>query len=286
VVILRPGTAHLREVARASRMEGVEQPPVRRVATALATVLLAGCAGPAAAPAPPAPAASTPPAPAASGDALTSVLVFTRTTGFRHASIPDGVAAIQRLGAEHGFAVTATEDPGAFTADGLAPHQAVVWLSTTGDVLDAAQQAAFQRYVEGGGGFVGIHAAADTEYDWPWYGELVGAWFRRHPAVQEATVRVEDRAHPSTGHLSDPWVRSDEWYDFRGNPRPAVRVLLSLDEASYTGGSMGDHPITWCHDVGAGRSWYTGVGHTEESFADPDVTRLLLGGIRWAAGAG
>jgi type 1 glutamine amidotransferase len=224
--------------------------------------------------------------PAASAAALTSVLVFTRTKGFRHSSIPAGIAAIQRLGAEHGFAVTATEDAGAFTAAGLAPHQAVVWLSTTGDVLDAAQQAAFERYIADGGGYVGIHAAADTEYDWPWYGDLVGAWFRTHPAVQEATVRVEDRAHPSTAHLPDPWVRTDEWYDFRTDPRPDVRVLLRLDESSYTGGSMGDHPITWCREVGAGRSWYTGVGHTEASFADPDVTRMLLGGIRYAAGGG
>jgi uncharacterized protein len=250
---------------------------MRRAAAALATVVLAGCAGPAAAPAPT-------PAPTPSGGL--SVLVFTKTAGFRHPSIPAGVAAIERLGAEHGFAVTATEDAGAFTAAGLAPHQAVVWLSTTGDVLDAAQQAAFERYLEDGGGYVGIHAAADTEYGWPWYGELVGAWFRRHPAVQEATVRVEDRAHPSTARLPDPWVHTDEWYDFRTNPRPGVRVLMSLDESSYTGGSMRDHPITWCRDVGAGRSWYTGLGHTEESYADANVTRMLLGGIRYAAGAG
>ncbi|WP_410809346.1 ThuA domain-containing protein [Micromonospora sp. 067-2] len=224
------------------------------------------------------------PAPASAAP-LTKVLVFSKTAGFRHSSIPNGIAAIRQLGTANGFSVTATEDAAQFTAANLAQYQAVVFLSTTGDVLNATQQTAFESYIAAGGGYVGVHAAADTEYDWPWYGGLVGAWFSSHPAIQTATIRVEDRSNPSTSHLGDTWVRADEWYNYRTNPRPNVRVLASLDESSYSGGSMGDHPITWCRAYGGGRAWYTGLGHTEESYTDPNFTRMLLGGLRVAAGA-
>ncbi|MGH3879422.1 MAG: ThuA domain-containing protein [Actinophytocola sp.] len=224
--------------------------------------------------------------PTAAAAPLTRILVFSKTAGFRHDSIPAGIAAIRQLGADNGFAVDATEDAAAFTTQNLARYQAVVWLSTTGNVLDAAQQAAFESYVTGGGGYVGVHAAADTEYDWPWYGQLVGAWFASHPNQQQASVVIEDRANASTSHLPAVWSRFDEWYNYRTNPRAAVKVLASLDESSYSGGSMnGDHPITWCHDVGAGRAWYTGLGHTTESYSDPRFTRMLLGGIRVASRA-
>ncbi|GII55263.1 hypothetical protein Pth03_36520 [Planotetraspora thailandica] len=217
---------------------------------------------------------------------LTKILVFSKTAGFRHSSIPNGIAAVQQLGAANGFAVVATEDAGAFTTANLAQYQAVVWLSTTGDVLNDAQQAAFQSYIASGGGYVGVHAAADTEYDWPWYGGLVGAWFASHPATQQATIRVEDRANASTAHLPQTWTRTDEWYNYRTNPRTGVKVLAGLDESSYSGGAMGgDHPITWCHDYMGGRAWYTGLGHTEESYADPNFTRMLLGGIQIASRA-
>jgi type 1 glutamine amidotransferase len=236
----------------------------------LAAVLLAGCVGPAASPSP---------SPASSG---VRVLVFSRTAGFRHDSIPAGIAAVRELG---GFVVDATEDAGAFTGPNLARYRVVVFLNTTGDVLDATQQQAFEAYVRGGGGYVGVHAATDTEYDWPFYGELVGTWFKAHPAVQPARIVVEDRGHPATAHLGATWSRSDEWYNFRDNPRPRVHVLLALDESSYTGGLMGkDHPIAWCHQVGKGRSFYTGLGHTVESFREADFRAHLLGGIRWAAG--
>ncbi|MDH2427346.1 ThuA domain-containing protein [Sphaerisporangium sp. TRM90804] len=221
----------------------------------------------------------------ASAAPLTKILVFSKTAGFRHSSIPAGVAAIQRLGAANGFTVTATEDAGAFTTANLAQYEAVVWLSTTGDVLNAAQQTAFQSYIASGGGYAGVHAAADTEYDWPWYGGLVGAYFSSHPANQQAAIRVEDRSHVSTSHLPQTWNRLDEWYNYRTNPRSAVKVLASLDESSYSGGTMGDHPITWCQNYGGGRSWYTGLGHTEESYTEPHFTRMLLGGIQFAAGA-
>lgn len=215
--------------------------------------------------------------------ALTDILVFSKTAGFRHSSIPAGIAAIRQLAQANGVTVTATEDAGQFTARTLARYQAVVWLSTTGDVLDAGQQAAFQAYVRSGGGFVGVHAAADTEYDWPWYGGLVGAWFADHPATQPAKVRREDPTNPATAAIGAPWFVTDEWYNFRTNPRPTVRVLQSLDETSYAGGTMGDHPITWCHDNAGGRAFYTGLGHTEQQWADADFRRLIWGGIQVAA---
>jgi cytochrome c len=215
------------------------------------------------------------------------VLVFSKTAGFRHGSIPAGIAAIQQLGADNGFGVTATEDAGAFTDENLAQYDAVVWLSTTGDVLNDDQQAAFERYIQNGGGYAGIHAASDTEYDWPWYGDLVGAYFNSHPQNQDATVKVEDHAHESTAHLPARWDRFDEWYNYRTNPRDTVHVLASLDETSYSAGSgaMGaDHPIAWCQVYDGGRSWYSGGGHTDESYAEPEFLQHLLGGIQTAAG--
>ncbi|MEO3927485.1 ThuA domain-containing protein [Micromonosporaceae bacterium B7E4] len=217
-----------------------------------------------------------------------SVLVFSKTAGFRHDSIPAGIAAIRQLGAEHGFTVDATEDGAAFTDANLGKYQAVIWLSTTGDVLNAEQQAAFERYVQAGGGYVGVHAASDTEYDWPWYGELVGAYFASHPANQQATIKVEDHAHESTNDLPAEWSRYDEWYNFRDNPRGDVHVLASLDETSYApgAGAMGhDHPFAWCQDYDGGRAWYTAGGHTQQSYAEPEFLDHLLGGIQTAAGA-
>jgi type 1 glutamine amidotransferase len=216
---------------------------------------------------------------------LTKVLVFSKTAGFRHDSIPAGIAAVRQLGTQNGFVVDATEDAAAFTTSNLAQYQVVIWLSTTGDVLNATQQTAFESYVNGGGGYVGVHAAADTEYDWAWYGGCCGAYFLSHPAQQQASVIVEDRTTDSTAHLPATWSRFDEWYNYRTNPRGAVSVLMRLDESSYSGGTMGDHPITWWHDVGSGRAWYTGLGHTIESYSDPLYTRMLLGGIRIAAKA-
>ena len=152
-------------------------------------------------------------------DPAYDVLVFSKTAGFRHDSIPAGIQAIRELGAANGFGVTATEDASVFTATELAKYKAVVFLSTTGDVLDATQQAAFESYVNGGGGYLGIHAAADTEYDWPWYGQLVGAWFKSHPAIQAANFVTEDNTHPATAHLPAVWNRTDELYNYRTNPR-------------------------------------------------------------------
>ncbi|MEE1807297.1 ThuA domain-containing protein [Streptomyces sp. BE133] len=213
------------------------------------------------------------------------VLVFSKTAGFRHDAIPDGVAALKELGKDSNITVDATEEAGQFTTSNLARYDAVVFLSTTGDVLNAEQQKAFENYVTTGGGYMGVHAAADTEYDWPFYGELVGAYFAGHPAIQPVTVRVEDHKHPATAHLDDAWNRTDELYNYRTNPRGKVKVLATLDETTYTGGTMkGDHPITWCQSYQGGRSFYTGLGHTKESYAEPDFRGLLLGGLRYAAG--
>jgi len=214
------------------------------------------------------------------------VLVFSKTAAFRHDSIPAGIAAIQQQGRQRGFDVDATEDAGAFTDDNLARYRAVVFLSTTGDVLNAAQQVAFERFIRRGGGFVGVHAAADTEYDWPFYGALVGAYFAGHPEVQNATVQIEDPNHPATASLPRPWVRRDEWYNFRRNPRGNVTVLATLDERTYTGGTMpSDHPIMWYHTFEGGRSFYTGGGHASESFSEPPFAEHLGKAIQWVAGA-
>ncbi|MGA5317613.1 lectin [Streptomyces pseudogriseolus] len=230
-----------------------------------------------------APVAPRAAAPAA--DPAYRILVFSRTAGFRHSSIDEGVTALRDLGAANNFTVDATEDPAAFTTANLARYRAVVFLSTTGDVLGSAQESALEQYMRSGGGYVGVHAAADTEYDWPFYAGLAGALFQSHPAIQPATVEVEDRAHDATAHLGATWQRTDEWYNYRTNPRTTAHVLASLDESSYSGGSMsGDHPIAWCKDYAGGRAFYTGGGHTEESYADPAFRRHLLGGIRWAAG--
>ncbi|MET7393420.1 ThuA domain-containing protein [Dactylosporangium sp. NPDC005572] len=221
---------------------------------------------------------------AQAADAPYDVLVFSKTAGFRHDSIPAGITAIQQLGAANNFTVTATEDAAAFTTGNLAQYEAVVFLSTTGDVLNDAQQTAFESYIRGGGGYVGVHAAADTEYSWAFYGQLVGAYFASHPAIQQVTSRTENRAHPATAHLPQSWVRTDELYNYQTNPRSTARVLATLDESTYSGGSMGaDHPITWCKTVDSGRSFYTGFGHTQESYADGNFRGQLLGGIRYAA---
>lgn len=214
-----------------------------------------------------------------------ALLVYTQTAGYRHASIPKAIAAIRRLGRENGFAVSATEDPMALRPDFLKGFAALAFVNTSGNVLDFEGRAAVQAFVEGGGGFAGVHAACDTGYDWPWYGSLVGAWFQAHPVQQNAMVRIEDGAHPSTRGLPERWKRWDEWYDYRANPRPKVRVLATLDEATYRGGKMGeDHPIVWCHEAAGGRSWYTGLGHTGRAFSDPLYLAHVRGGLMWAMG--
>ncbi|QOV34763.1 ThuA domain-containing protein [Streptomyces ferrugineus] len=211
------------------------------------------------------------------------LLVYTRTTAYRHDSIPAGVEALRTVG---GFEVDHTEDPRALEGP-LDGYAAVVFLSTSGEVLTPAGRERLAAYVEAGGGFAGVHSAACTEYDWPYYGELLGARFDRHPDHQPGKAIVEDHEHPATRHLPAVWDFVDEWYDFRTNPRAAVRVLASADESSYDGGGMGaDHPLVWCREQGAGRVFYTALGHAAEAYEDPDFRAHLRGGIDWAANAG
>jgi type 1 glutamine amidotransferase len=245
----------------------------------LALLALGGCSS------------STKPAPlqlrsCAAGDPAPafSVLVFTRTAGYVHESIPDGVAALRALGRVTGFSVDETKDPTRFTDTGLAPYRAVVFLSTTGDVLDDTQQGALERYVGAGHGWVGIHSASDTEYGWPWYQTMLGAHFTDHPAIQRATVIVVDTAHGSTRSLPATQTRTDEWYNFNQQPVGA-RVLVRVDEGSYSGGSMGAmHPVSWLHQLSSGRAWYTAMGHTSSSYSEIPFLEHLRGGILWAAG--
>jgi cytochrome c len=238
-------------------------------------------------------------------DARFRALVFSKTAGFRHDSIPAGIAAIQQLGAQHGFQVDATEDASLFTDAVLAHYDTVIWLSTTSDVLDDAQQAAFERYIRAGGGYTGIHAAADTEYTWPWYGQLVGAYFRNHPSgTPTATVVVEDADDASTAGLPARWERTDEWYNYQSPVDPSVNgggddysprntsgvhVLLKMDESTYaeddgSDGTDDDHPISWCHRFDGGRSFYTGLGHTQASYSEAGFLSHILAGIEMTAG--
>ncbi|WP_323134765.1 ThuA domain-containing protein [Pontibacter kalidii] len=212
------------------------------------------------------------------------ILVFSKTTGFRHKSIPAGKAALLQLGKEHKVAVDTTENAAVFTADSLAQYAVVVFLNTTKDVLDAEQQAAFEKYIQSGGGFAGVHAATDTEFNWPWYNQLVGAYFANHPEIQAAAIDVLDKNHPSTTHLPDRWEREDEWYNFK-SMNPDVHVLANLDEKSYKGGENGEqHPIAWYHEFDGGRAFYTALGHTEESYREEAFLQHLWGGIKYAMG--
>jgi uncharacterized protein len=208
------------------------------------------------------------------------VLVFTKTAEFRHESIPAAVAALRGLAERHDLAVDHTEDAAAFSDGKLGRYRVVVFANTTGDVLGDAEQRAFEAYIAGGGGYLGLHAAADTEYGWPWYGALVGAYFQSHPpGLQTGTVSF---ARPVGGR--GRWRVTDEFYNFRTNPRPRVTVIATLDERTYRGGEMGaDHPIAWCQTVAGGRSWYTGLGHRPELYADPTFIGHLERGLLFAA---
>ncbi len=201
------------------------------------------------------------------------VLLLTATAGYRHESIEAGIEAIRALGERHGFVVEATEDPQRLRGDVLAGCAAVVFLNTTGDILDEPQEQTLKAFVLGGGGFAGIHAAADTEHGWPWYGRLVGARFTGHGPVEAATVHVSDRSHPSTSGLPAEWARVDEWYQFSAVGTDLL-ILATLE---------GDpaRPIAWCQGIGRGRSWYTACGHTVESYTEPLFLEHLAGGMLW-----
>lgn len=215
------------------------------------------------------------------------VLVFTKTMGWRHNSIEEGVRALRKLEKEGDFNLVQTEDSFVFQLEHLKQYDLVIFLSTTYDVLNTEQEQAFEAYIHQGGSYMGLHAATDTEYSWPWYGKLVGAYFNGHPGnpnVREANVELVDNNHPSTKHLPQTWTRSDEWYNF-AQINSDVHVLLNLDETSYEGGTNGSsHPIAWYHEFEGGRAFYTGGGHTIESFSEPAFIQHLLGGINYCLG--
>ncbi|MBC7887074.1 MAG: ThuA domain-containing protein [Ferruginibacter sp.] len=211
-----------------------------------------------------------------------AVLIFSKTNGYRHKSIEAGIAAIKKLGLENKFSADNTEDSLVFTNENLAKYKAVIFLSPTGDVLGDEQQKALENFIQQGGGFVGVHAASDCEYNWPWYVKMVGASFLSHPEQQVAKLIVTDKKNRSTKHLPGIWERKDEWYNFK-NLNPDVNVLLKIDETSYKGGKNGDnHPMAWYHAYDGGRAFYTELGHTNESFSEPAYLQHLLGGILYA----
>ena len=257
-------------------------PACLRVALCAALILVAALAAP-------------PPASAQGGEPRFDVLVFSRTTGFRHTDAIDaGQAAIAQMGVADNFAVTASEDPTQFTDQGLRPYEVVVFLNTDGEgILNGAQRTAFERWMQRGGGLVGIHAAANADRDWDWHTDMMGgAQFAGHPSgdlqFQTATVNVEDAAHPSTQALPSPWVREDEWYNFTAEPRGKVHVLLTLDESTYEeqDGSpeADDHPIAWCSNYDRGRHFYTALGHHGSYWAEAPYRAHILGAIEWASG--
>lgn len=211
-------------------------------------------------------------------------LVFSKTKGFRHQSIPDGVVALKKLARDNIFDIYTTEDEDFITDANLARFDVIILMSTTGTIFNEDQKNSIQKFVQSGKGIVGIHSATDTEYDWPWYTQLIGAQFLNHPHQQTLKLNVIDRNHPATYHLPEKWVWSDEIYAFK-NFNPNVRVLITADENTYDAGEgMGDfHPIAWTNEFDGGRIFYTALGHTDWAFQSPDFMKHLLGGIWWAA---
>ncbi len=210
------------------------------------------------------------------------ILVFYKTAAYKHLSIPSGIAAISELGKMHGFLVDTSSNASVFDISTLKNYGAVVFFNTSGDLLNGLQQSQFEQYIQSGGGFVGIHGASAGEYDWPWYGKLVGAVFDGHPIQQQATFKVVDKKHPSTAHLPAEWNIKEELYNFK-NINPNIQVLLTVDESTYQGGTNGAfHPMAWYHKFNGGRSFYTALGHADDKYTNPLFLKHILEGIRYA----
>jgi uncharacterized protein len=222
-----------------------------------------------------------------------SVLLFSQTAGWHHESIHEGVDAVRKLGALHDFKVFWTEDPKRVFNDAeLKKYKAVIFLCTTGDVLNDEQQAAFERYIKAGGGFVGIHSATDTEYGWPWYTKMVGHMFHIHPAVQTAAIKVEDYNFPGMDRFPKRFLFTEEWYEFDASRSDKLHYLLSVDESTYKpyakwgpkeGKGMGFHPLAWYQEYDGGRAFYTALGHIPATYSDQNFLHHMYGGIYWAA---
>ncbi|MDR5591444.1 ThuA domain-containing protein [Christiangramia sp. SM2212] len=212
------------------------------------------------------------------------VLIFSKTEDFRHSSIEAGIQALQSLGNENGFRTVTSQDSRYFTENDLSKLNLIIFLNTSGDIFNLDEQNAFQAYMDNGGNFFGIHAAADTELNWFWYTDLVGAKFNGHPAIQEASIIIENRNHQTLKNFQEEtWVRTDEWYNYK-DISEGLNVLMSLDESSYKGGENGEfHPIAWYHNYrGGGISIYTGGGHTSESYSEPEFLDHLERSIKFA----
>jgi type 1 glutamine amidotransferase len=212
------------------------------------------------------------------------VLMLTATRGFRHDSIPVAREVMTSLAASTGtFTVTTTEDVSSITSTTLSAYDVIFFALTTGELeFSAVQRSAIVDFVSQGKGFLGVHSASDTLYEWPDYGRLVGAYFKEHPWTQPATVVVEDPANPSTAGLGDRFAITEEFYTFRDNPRQRVHVLLRLDAQSV--GATGDYPLAWTQSFGSGRSYYNALGHFTETWRDSRFQRQLVGAIQWASG--
>lgn len=223
-------------------------------------------------------------------------LLFSKTAGWHHESILAGVTAIRQLGQQHDFEVFWTEDAGRVINDReLAKYKVVIFLCTTGDILNDEQQAAFERYIKAGGGFVGIHSGgADTEYDWAWFAKMVGYNFHIHPAPQTATLKVVERNFPGMDRFAPRFLWTDEWYEFGAPKATDLKFLLAVDESTYNpkadwgarakGEGMGAfHPIAWYHEYDGGRAFYTALGHIPASYTDQNFLHHIYGGIYWAA---
>jgi len=217
---------------------------------------------------------------------LGKILLFWKTDAAFHGSIPDALRAVRDMAEANGVNADATADAHVFTDEVLAQYKAVVFLSTQGNIFDSEQKSVFERYIRSGGGFAGIHSAADTEQEWEWYRGLVGAFYGgSHSEIVKSVVHTENSDHPSTKGLPSQWKRMDEWYNFSPNPRAkGINILLNVDEMSYEGGNMkGDHPVAWFHEYDGGRSWYTAGGASHESWADRHFKNHVWGGIQYAA---
>ncbi len=214
------------------------------------------------------------------------ILVFSKTNGFRHKTIPIASAALTALAKENNWTLTFTEDSLLFSKyKTLKQYKAILFLYTTGKVLGTEQEKAFRKYIEKGGALVTIHTGADCEQNWDWYMNLVGAKFKNHPKQQQARFVVNDSTHLATNLLPKEWLHFDEIYNFTMPVSADVHVLLSVDESSYTGGTMGAvHPIAWCRNYKKGRVFQTALGHTDACYSDKDFLHHLVGGIKWALG--
>jgi uncharacterized protein len=210
-----------------------------------------------------------------------SILVFTKTAGFRHGSIPAGVAMMEQITEKLNWSMTHSEDAALFNPDTLKNYGIIVFLCTSGTILNEEEKLSLETFVESGGSFLGIHSASDTEYDWPWYGKMLGAWFSDHPHIQEARLYTSTTPHPSIMGLPSEWFHTDEYYNFRSF-EPDIQRVLFVDGTTFTGGKHSDnHPMSWYKTIGKGKSFYCALGHTNESYEDSVFQLHIENALNW-----